>query len=116
MASVSDLVERIRAGGANVVLDRGHLRLVNGKKLAPEALAYIKRNGKLIAEWLEQEGAFEERAAIIEHDGGASRPVAEGLARLLLARPPKDVDPADWTWFVGKAAHILDGAAAREGA
>ncbi|RWK79657.1 MAG: hypothetical protein EOR51_12170 [Mesorhizobium sp.] len=108
MADVGELVSRIRAIGANVVIDGGKLHLVNAKKLPDGALEFIKRHGKQIAEFLEKEGDFEERSAIIEYGGGIPRSDADALARLLLAKPPNDVSPADWTWFVGKAAEIID--------
>lgn len=109
MATAADLMGRIRAAGANVVMDGDRLRLVNGKKLPPDALAYIKRNAKQVADWLANEGDFEERAAIVEHDGGLNRSAAENLSRLLFSHPPAGVDATDWSWFVGHAAKIMDG-------
>lgn len=109
MAKVSDLMAKVRAAGANIEVDGGRLRLVNGRKLPAEALDYIKRYATQIAEWLDHEGEFEERAGIIEHDSGFDRNTAEGLARLLLAQPPAGANPADWSWFVGHAARIMDG-------
>ena len=40
--------------------------------------------------------AHEERAAIIEHDGGVPQAWAEALTRLDLTRPPTGVPLADW--------------------
>ncbi|RWI46377.1 MAG: hypothetical protein EOQ93_29885 [Mesorhizobium sp.] len=73
---------------------------------------FIKRHGKQIATFLADEGDIEERSAIMEHDGGIRRELADSLARLLLAHPPQGVDPSDWSWFVGKAAEIIDRRAA----
>ena len=53
--------------------------------------------------------AHEERAAIIEHDGGALREWAEGLARLDCARPPGDVPERRWRQFINDSAAFLDG-------
>src|SRR5271155_3871030 len=53
--------------------------------------------------------AQEERAAIIEYDGGASRPWAEALARLDPARPPGDVPPKRWLRFIDDCGLFLDG-------
>ncbi|MBZ9919111.1 hypothetical protein LB517_10740 [Mesorhizobium sp. BR1-1-12] len=108
MADAGEIVARLRAAGANVVLDGGKLQLVNAKKLPAGSLDFIKRHGKQIAALLEKEGDFDERSAIIEHDGGLTRAAADDFARLLLASTPKDVKPADWTWFVGKASEIID--------
>lgn len=112
MAEIAKIIDRIRANGANVEIDGGKLRIVNGKKLPAGALDFIRQRGREIAAFIEQEGEFEERAAIIEHDGGVTSARADELARLLQANPPPDVSPADWTWFVGKAAEIIDRRAA----
>jgi hypothetical protein len=53
--------------------------------------------------------AHEERAAIIEHDGGAPRAWAEGLARLDPSRPPGDVPPLRWLRFIDDCGRFLDG-------
>lgn len=107
------IIERIRALGANVLLDSGRLHIINREKLPPEAFDYIRRNGKAIAAFLDKEAAFEERAAIMQYDGGLTRPVAEYLARLLQSNPPQAVDPADWSFFVGKAAEVVERQLAR---
>ena len=52
--------------------------------------------------------AHEERAAIIEHDGGAPRAWAEGLARLDPSRPPADVPPKRWAKFIDDCGRFLD--------
>jgi hypothetical protein len=52
--------------------------------------------------------AHEERAAIIEHDGGIPRAWAEGLARLDPARPPADISPYRWRRFVDDCGRFLD--------
>lgn len=112
MADVAKIIDRIRANGANVIIDAGKLRIVNSKKLPAGSLDFIKRHGKEIARFVEDEGEVEERSAIMEHEGGVPRAYADQLARLLHANPPSDVAPADWTWFVGKAAQIVDRRAA----
>lgn len=113
MADVAQLIARIRAHGANVELDGGKLRIINKAKLPGGAFDYVKRHGKAIADFLEAEGDFEERAAILEFDGGLDRGTAENIARILLARAPSGCVPADWTWFVGEAVKIMDHHVAR---
>jgi len=44
--------------------------------------------------------AEEERAAIIEYDGGAPRAWAEALTRLDPNNPPSDVPPQRWLRFI----------------
>jgi hypothetical protein len=52
--------------------------------------------------------AEEERAAIIEYDGGAPRPWAGALARLDPANPPADVPLARWQQFIDDCGRFLD--------
>lgn len=108
MADAGEIIKRIRAKGANVIIDQGRLRLVNGKKLPAEAMGYLKAHGKEIVAWLEREAGFEERAAIMEYDGGLTRDRAEYLTSLLMKEPPSGVDRMDWTWFVGEAAKVFE--------
>jgi hypothetical protein len=57
------------------------------------------------ADWPE---AKEERAAIVEYDGGIPRVWAEGLARLNPDHPPVDVPPKRWLQFIDDIAIFLD--------
>ena len=50
----------------------------------------------------------EERAAIVEYDGGAPRALAEGFARLNPNKPPGDVPPQRWLRFIDDCGHFLD--------
>jgi hypothetical protein len=54
------------------------------------------------------DGAEEERAAIIEHDGGIPRAWAEGFAQLDPHHPPGDVPPRRWQQFVNDVGRFLD--------
>lgn len=53
--------------------------------------------------------AHDERAAIIEFDGGAPRAWAEALARLDPNKPPGDVPPRRWLCFIDDCGRFLDG-------
>jgi hypothetical protein len=53
--------------------------------------------------------AREERAALVEYDGGSPRAWAEGFARLDRARPPDDVPQRRWLQFIDDCAAFLDG-------
>src|SRR4029077_715706 len=53
--------------------------------------------------------AEEERAAIIEYDGGAPRAWSEALARLDPNKPPGDVPPQRWLRFIDDCGRFLDG-------
>jgi hypothetical protein len=52
--------------------------------------------------------AAEERAAVVEYDGGAPRVWAEALARLDPAHPPCDVPPMRWLRLIDDCARFLD--------
>ena len=53
--------------------------------------------------------AQEERAAIIQYDGGAPRAWAEALARLDPNKPPSGVSPHRWQRFIDDCGRFLDG-------
>ena len=53
--------------------------------------------------------AQEERAAIVEYDGGAPRTWAEALARLDPSKPPGDVPSRRWLRFIDDCGRFLDG-------
>jgi hypothetical protein len=53
--------------------------------------------------------AHEERAAIVEYDGGAPRLWAEALARLDRDKPPRHVPPQRWLRFINDCGRFLDG-------
>lgn len=116
MADPAKIIERIRSHGANIYLDGSKLRVINCAKLPAGATDHIRQHSRAIAAWLSDEGDFEERAAIMEHDGGLTRPEAEYLARLLQAHPPVGTDPCTWAWFVEQATEIVDRSGLRRAA
>jgi hypothetical protein len=71
----------------------------------PAARGFDHNLGDSAPAWSEAE---EERAAIIEHDGGVSRAWAEGFARLHPDRPPGDVPLRRWRRFVDDVGLFLD--------
>ena len=52
--------------------------------------------------------AHEERAAIIEHDGGVPRAWAEALARLDRTGPPAGMPLADWIRVIDAGCRLVD--------
>ena len=108
MPSPSEIMARIRSRGADIMVDAGKLKIVNGKKLPAGALDYIKAHGREIAGWLAQEGEFEERAAIIEFDGGAPREMAEQFAKVCIEASKGRWPEPDRAWFIGRCAAIID--------
>ncbi len=114
MPDPAKIMARVRALGANVMIDGGKLKIVNGKKLPGDALAFIKSHAGEIAAFLDREGEFEERAAIIEFDGGAPREMAEQFARVCIEASKGRWPEPDRAWFIGRCAQIIDEAVAIE--
>jgi len=108
MADAAKIIARVRAHGANILLDGRRLEIINPAKLPEGASAYIRENAKAIAVFLSEEAVFEERAAILQYDGGLRRADAEYLTKLMLANPPRGADAADWAWFVSEGAKIAE--------
>jgi hypothetical protein len=52
---------------------------------------------------------FEERAAVVEYDGGVPREWAEGFARLCQMSRPAAIPPARWVELVDNAGRFIDG-------
>ena len=108
MAEASQIMDRIRSHGANILLDAGRLKLINKDKLPEGAMDFIRANAKAIADFLDQEGELEERAAIVEHEAKAPREVAESFARLCIGEMTKDWSEIDRSWAIGLCAKIID--------
>lgn len=113
MSDAAKIIERIRAHRANVILDGGRLHIINRERLPAEAFEYIKRHGKEIAACLDREAEFEERAAIVEFDGGAPREWAEKFAEYCIQHRPDNVSELDWSWFLTQCGKIIDAAPER---
>lgn len=60
--------------------------------------------------------AEEERAAVVEYDGGAPHAWAEALARLDPSKPPVDVPSRRWLRFIDDCGRFLDGGGAERAA
>lgn len=75
--------------------------------------ATIIRDGLLIRDG---EMLLQERAAIIEYDGGAPREWAEALARLDVSTPLSDVPPKRWLRFIDDCGNFIDNGWARRAA
>lgn len=118
MADAERIIDRVRAFGADIILDGGGLRLVAGNKLPQEAVTYVAANQPAILRYLQEqiEDAVDERAAIIEFEAGAPRDWAEQFARILYRRRPAGVSDLDWSWFVTACGRIIDEAPERAAA
>jgi hypothetical protein len=109
MADAAQIVARLRAHGANIVMDGGGLRIVNGRKLPPGSREYVLQHRDAIAEFLAAEhDAVEERAAIVEFEAGAPREWAEEFARFCIQRRPAGLSDAQWAQFLDVAGQFID--------
>ena len=74
------IIDRIRANGADVIRD-GHRFTLRKGRLSPDAIEWLRSRWRdVCAEvWPEFE-EWDERAAIMEFDGGMSREDAEAVA------------------------------------
>jgi hypothetical protein len=95
----------LRSGSHN---DAAHVQIVQNVQ-NPSPAPPIERFEQFEQQADTWTDAHEERAAIIEHDGGAPRVWAEALARLDPARPPADVPVEYWLRFIDACGHFLDG-------
>ena len=110
--SAVEALKAARAAGLRLDLDGGDI-VVEAPSRPPRAVldllvrykATIIRDGLLIRDG---EMLLQERAAIIEHDGGAPREWAEALARLDPASPLGDVPPKRWVQFIDDCGHFID--------
>ena len=77
-----NILTRIRAHGGEVIRDRWQLRLRRGR-LTDAAMEWLRKpqvRTAVMAEVWPEADAFEERAAIMEFDGGMARQEAEEAA------------------------------------
>ncbi|WP_189423044.1 hypothetical protein [Devosia pacifica] len=109
---------RVRSRGADLRLVNGALRIVNGNRLDSTARDYIMQHRQEVRAYLEAERDFEieERAALIEFDGGAPRQWAEQFARVLYSQRPDGVSDLEWSWFMTACGRMIDEAPGRRAA
>lgn len=106
MADPDQIMARIRGYGANVTLDAGRIRIVNGSKLPEGAAAFIKANAKAIAEFIRAEQS--EEADRIEHDTQAPREWVEEFVRFCGRSKPAHWSDVDHSWVLSVAGRIID--------
>lgn len=102
MADVATILAKVRALGADVVLDDGRIRIVNPINLSDEQRAWLSDNGALLEPHLHDAGGAS------TFDDGTPKPWTEFL-RLLYRARPAGVDQCDWSWFVSKADQVVRG-------
>ena len=115
-----DMLATVRAIGGDVkIVAPGRLKVVAPAPLPNELIEKLRAakldlltvltsptpTANLADAWSEEN---EERAAIVEYDGGAPRAWAEGFARLDPSKPPSDVPPHRWLRFVDDCGRFLD--------
>lgn len=103
MADVGAILAKVRALGADVVLQRGSMTIVGTVHLNNEQRAWLVGN----------RAAIEAHLHLVGGAGGrldASQPHEWGdFAHVLYAECPEGVDQYDWSWFVMTAGKIVRG-------
>lgn len=128
MTAAVDMLAAVRALGGDVKLaNSGRLKVIAPAPLPNELIEQLRaakpdlltllappdpQTGPRDA-WADTE---EERAAIVEYDGGVPRVWAEGFARLDPNNAPADVPPRRWLRFIDDCGRFLDGGWARQAA
>ena len=120
-APAVDALAAVRAAGGDVrLVGPHHLKLIAPRALPDDLIEQVRAAKPELLNLLQNKtdatlGARpnwgeleEERAAIIEYDGGAPRTWAEALARLDPANPPADVPLARWQQFIDDCGRFLD--------
>jgi hypothetical protein len=110
--------ERLRAEPSKMLSEDAHVSTFDksedfcafqaspaSKLLNSPSLSAFDESEHLRREWSDAE---DERAAIVEHDGGIPRAWAEGFARLDPDRPPGDVPLRRWKRFIDDVGRFLD--------
>jgi hypothetical protein len=101
MAEIAPILTKIRALGAEVVLERGKMRIVNGQGLNGEQRSWIAKNREAIEQHLRS-------ASAPEPSDNDTPPLTWGqTARILYAECPDDRDPSDWSYFVTEMGKVM---------
>jgi len=116
--SAAEVLRVARAAGVHVQIDGDDLVLEAAVPPPPAVIDLLSGHKASIVALLrpaedgwsaeDRQVLFDERAAIIEFDGGASRTWADALARLDPACPPSDVPPKRWLRFIDDCGRFLD--------
>jgi len=116
--SAAEALRAARAAGINLGIDGDDLVLEASMPPPAAVLDAVSRHKAEIVSLLSPTGdgwsaedwqtVFDERAGIIEYDGGAPRAWAEALAKLDPARPPYDIPPKRWLQFIDDCGRFID--------
>jgi hypothetical protein len=116
--SAAEVLRVARAAGVHVQIDGDDLSLEASAPPPPAVIDLLSSHKASIVALLrpaedgwsaeDRQVLFDERAAIIEFDGGASRTWAEALARLDPARPHCDTPAKRWLQFIDDCGRFID--------
>jgi hypothetical protein len=114
----ADIVTALARHGTRIAVGGERVQLIFNGRAPPDDLVRAAREVKAALREIEIVRAMtsravggdteEERADVIEYDGGAPRAWAEALARLDSARPPAGVPPQQWVQFIDDCGRFLD--------
>lgn len=103
MTDVPAILARVRAKGADILLERGKMTVTNGGKLGNEGMAFLRQHQNAIEQHLRESAATKAS----EDD---TPPLTWGqTARILYAECPEGRDKLDWSYFVTEMGKVMRG-------
>jgi hypothetical protein len=104
VADVGAVLQKVRALGADIVLEQGKITIVGSAHLNTDQRNWIAENREAIEQHL-RTAVASLPPDVSEND---TTPFTWGqFARVLYAQPPENVDASDWSWFVSTAGRIV---------
>lgn len=108
MTDVHAIIARVRAKGADILLERGKMTVINGAKLGNEGMAFLRQHQDAIEQYLRERESVAAVAAKVSEDD--TPPLTwEQTARILYAECPEGRDKLDWSYFVTEMGKVMRG-------
>lgn len=101
MADVAPVLAKVRALGADVVLERGKMTIIGSVHLNTDQRAWIAQHREAVETHLRQTGGGDDVDDLPKTWGE--------FARILYSACPENVDACDWSWFVTMAGKVVRG-------
>lgn len=104
MVDIAPILEKVRALGSDIVIEKGAMTIKNGALLTNEQRVWISKNRSAIETYLEPAVA----GSVPPPTSDDTQPMTWGqFARILYAEPPETMDPMDWSYFVTQSSKVV---------
>lgn len=101
MTAIAPILTKVRALGADVVLERGKMTIVNGQSLNGDQRSWLAKHQDAIERHLQENAA----PSVSDQD---TPPLTWGqTARILYAECPEGRDKYDWSYFVTEMGKVM---------